>query len=179
MEYVDIYDDQGRLTGKCRERHEDFAPGEYRLITSLWVINDNGRVLIQRRAASLTFAPNLWTVSAGGSVRAGESSKQGCLREAFEEIGLKLAPGDIKLLGREFKGGAIFDLYATVNDLAVEDAVLEPAEVSEVRWLDIDEVEALAVDGRFAYDCRADLAMVREYYNSHRVIDKHRIDKHR
>ena len=87
VEKWDVYNKDGKLTGKTTTRHNIFELGEYHLGVSLWIINQNRELLIQKRAASKRIHPNIWSTT-GGSVISGETSMQGCIRETKEEIGL-------------------------------------------------------------------------------------------
>ena len=66
-EILDVYDAQGRRTGKTRVRGEDFGPGEYHLIACAVVRNAQGKLLFSRRAPEKNFA-GLWEAS-GGAVQ--------------------------------------------------------------------------------------------------------------
>ncbi len=70
----------------------------YKIATLLYAFNDRGEVLLLERAQE----PNrgLWS-PCGGKLRTetGESPYACACREAAEELGLKLAPGDLHLTG--------------------------------------------------------------------------------
>jgi 8-oxo-dGTP diphosphatase len=70
----------------------------YKIATLLYAFNDHGDVLLLERAQE----PNrgLWS-PCGGKLRieSGESPHACACREAAEELGLKLAPGDLHLTG--------------------------------------------------------------------------------
>ena len=88
-------------------------------------------------------------VSIGGGVDAGETSRQGAEREFREELGYPL-----DLTGRRpsvtvnFPGG-FDDFYLVVKDLDLEELTLQKEEVAQVRWATLEEVLALAEEGRF------------------------------
>ena len=76
MELVDLYDENRIPLGRTAERHAPKGPGEYRLVVHVCAFDRRGRLLIQQRARSKFIFPNLWDVSVGGGVDAGETSRQ-------------------------------------------------------------------------------------------------------
>jgi isopentenyldiphosphate isomerase len=157
MELWDIYDSQGNLTGKVKQRTATFEKGEYHLACSIWIINSNGEALIQKRSLSKRINPGMWSITVG-SVLAGESSLQACLREVAEEVGLILNPQDITFLYRTSNNrDCIWDDYISIHDFNINDAILQPDEVAELKWVALAEIEELYDNGQFMF------ADVRDY----------------
>ena len=161
-ELWDVYDRQGNLTGKTKARGVAFVDGEYYLAVGLWIVNQGGQVLIQKRTLTKKSHPGKWNIT-GGCALAGEDSITACIREAHEEIGFQFSPQDITLIERTFTRVAFFDDYITVCDLDISKAVLQPDEVSELRWASMDEVVDLHNAGKFMYSDVAKLEKVRGY----------------
>lgn len=151
MEEWDVYDRRGIATGKTKKRNDVFLEDEYHLGASLWILDSQGRMLIQKRAPSKRIHPNKWG-HPGGAVQAGEKSEQGCVREVEEEIGLKLDVRDITLFSRVFQNDSIYDDYFVIFDFPIENAVLPENEVSEIKWATIEEVRELYIAGQFMTD---------------------------
>jgi 8-oxo-dGTP pyrophosphatase MutT (NUDIX family) len=94
----------------------------------------------------------------GGSVTAGEDSLTGALREAFEEVGIKLDPDCGRVVfsrvrdvigGKRF--GDIMDVWLFDFD---GDADLDAAttdEVANARWMRRDEIRALYDEGKLVH----------------------------
>lgn len=164
IESWDVYDSQGNVTGKTKTKNAVFLDGEYHLSASLWIINEDGKLLIQKRAMAKIISPGMWSIT-GGSVKAGESSEQACIREVAEEIGLILNPQDIKLLSRSFGKDIIFDDYVIVHNLSLTDTVLQVDEVSEVKWASIEEIMDLFYSSQFMFDDIKELDKVISYIN--------------
>jgi len=166
MELWDVYDCNGNLTGKVKPRMSTFEKGEYHLVCSLWIVNPDGKVLIQKRSLTKKINPGMWNIT-GGAASAGESSEEACLREVAEEIGLKLYPQDITFLCRTFNDDdCIFDDYITITNFDIFDineAVLQPEEVSEIKWVTLDEIKALYSDGQFMFSDIKQLDKVSDY----------------
>ena len=162
MELWDIYDSQGNLTRRVKPRMAVYEKGEYHLACSLWLINPDGKALIQKRSFSKEINPGMWNIT-GGAASAGESSKEACLREVAEEIGLKLYPQDITLLSRTFGNDCIFDDYITVYDFDISNAVLQPEEVAELKWVTLDEIKQLYDEGEFMFTDISELDKVADF----------------
>ena len=51
MELVDIYDAQGRPTGKVQDREAPLAAGEYLLAVGVWIVDGEGCILLTQRSS--------------------------------------------------------------------------------------------------------------------------------
>ena len=149
MELVDLYDENRVPLGRVGERHAPKEPGEYRMVVHVCVFDSRGRLLIQQRAPQKTVYPNQWDVSVGGGVDAGETSRQGAVREVGEELGY-----DLDLIGLRpavtvnFEGG-FDDFFVVTRDLDLGDLRLQKEEVSDVRWATLEETLAMLENGQF------------------------------
>lgn len=149
MELVDLYDENRVPLGRVAERHAKKAPGEYRMVVHVCIFNGLGQMLIQQRSPEKTIWPELWDVSIGGGVDAGETSRQGAVREVGEELGY-----DLDLIGLRpavtvnFEGG-FDDFFVVTRDLDLGDLRLQKEEVSDVRWATLEETLAMLENGQF------------------------------
>ena len=149
MELVDLYDENRVPLGRVAERHVKKAPGEYRMVVHVCIFNGLGQMLIQQRSPEKTIWPELWDVSIGGGVDAGETSRQGAVREVGEELGY-----DLDLIGLRpavtvnFEGG-FDDFFVVTRDLDLGDLRLQKEEVSDVRWATLEETLAMLENGQF------------------------------
>ena len=149
MELVDLYDENRVPLGRVAERHAKKAPGEYRMVVHVCIFNGLGQMLIQQRSPEKTIWPELGDVSIGGGVDAGETSRQGAVREVGEELGY-----DLDLIGLRpavtvnFEGG-FDDFFVVTRDLDLGDLRLQKEEVSDVRWATLEETLAMLENGQF------------------------------
>ncbi len=149
MELVDLYDENRLPLGRTAERGAPKGPGELRLVVHVCVFDSRGRLLIQQRAPEKFIFPNLWDVSVGGGVDAGETSRQGAEREVREELGVSLDLSGLRpSMTVNFDGG-FDDFYILTRDLRLEDLTLQEEEVRAVRWASLGEILDMLGRGEF------------------------------
>ncbi len=150
MELWDVLDEHGEKTGRTIWRGQMLPPGDFHLVVHIWISNEQGDYLIQKRAEHLEWKPGMWAAT-GGSVIAGEDSLAGALRETHEELGLVLDATYLSRIARlvRFDSNSIVDVWlAEVSGLVVGD--LEPGpEVSEVKWVSRSELGHMVSVGDF------------------------------
>ena len=124
LEALDVLDDEGRPTGVAKPRSEVHRDGDWHRAFHLWVLHPDGYVLLQRRAAVKELAGGKVDVSVAGHPRTGETLL-GVLREAEEEIGLEVRPGEVDFIEtmrseRRYPDGRVDrefqDVYAVVAE---------------------------------------------------------------
>lgn len=92
-------------------------------------------------------------MACAGHVDAGETPKQGAIREAKEEIGLDVSEDDVKLMFEHIEDedyweiGQVFFIKA---DREIEEFTLQEDEVEEVKWLNFDEFKKLFYSDKWA-----------------------------
>lgn len=89
MEKWDLYNEKRELIGTDHMRGNKISHHAYHLVVHVWIKNKNGQFLISQRAGNRPRFPFMWE-SVGGSVLKGETSLQGAIREAREEVGINL-----------------------------------------------------------------------------------------
>lgn len=149
MELLDIITPAGAPTGVVKPKHEVHRDGDWHLAAHLWIVTPDRRVVLQRRSDTKENFPSLWDISVAGHVNAGESSLDAIVREAAEELGLRVDPAALELLGSApyhavLNDGAyieneIHDIYLVRLDVDVALLRLDPAEVAEVALVRSEE----------------------------------------
>ena len=86
MELWEVLDDNGNPTGEIMEKYDQkvFDKELYHLGSDVWIINNENKILIQKRSEQKRLEPNVWAMT-GGSVILGEKSKETIVREAEGE----------------------------------------------------------------------------------------------
>ncbi len=149
MELVDLYNEDRIPLGRTAERSGPKNPGELRLVVHVCVFDSQGRLLIQQRAKKKYVWPELWDVSIGGGVDAGETSRQGAEREFQEELGYRLDLTGVRpSVTVNFPEG-FDDFYIVRRDLDLSCLTLQREEVADVRWASLTEVLAMHASGAF------------------------------
>ncbi len=154
MEIWDVYDQYRRKTGRTHQRGVPLPKGDYHLVVHIWIINQKGQYLIQKRQPWKEGWPGAWDCSAAGSATQGDDSIQAALRETQEEIGLILEPKMLeKLFSINFRSG-FDDVYLVRQDLEETKLKLQYEEVAEVRWAYPHEIREMVKMGEFIpYPC--------------------------
>ena len=97
-EYFDILDDMGNKTGKTKSRSEVHRDGDWHKAVHIWILNDEGEVLLQRRCATKDSNPNMLDISCAGHLSAGDDSLNGAIRELKEELNLDVNPEELQFI---------------------------------------------------------------------------------
>ena len=144
MEIWDILDENGNKTGRTIDKADPMsrAPGIYHQGVDVWIINSENKILIQKRAPQKKLEPNVWAMT-GGSVIKGETEVETIKREAFEELGIDLDM-DHAVKELHYKTGCVWiEGYIVRQDIDLDKVVMQPDEVSEVKFATYDEIEEL------------------------------------
>lgn len=143
MELLDIYDADGRPTGRVHQRGTPLGDGEFCLATMVVIYDSRGRIFCTLRSPEKKFAPNMWE-SPGGSVLAGEDGPRGAVRELREETGLAAREDELVFVTRRQLKDELLDTYALHRDFSPDQVVFQPGETVDGRWFPLDEWERLA-----------------------------------
>lgn len=140
-EIWDLYDKNKKLIGKKHERGKKLNAGEYHLVVAVWIVNDDGQILITRRHPDKIYG-SLWEVT-GGAVQSGEDSITGAKRELFEETGIDCGDDKLFLLGTLVKRDWIVDIYILKKNILIDKLKLQKEEVTDAKWVSIAEFEQM------------------------------------
>lgn len=149
MEIFDLYDACRRPTGETMVRGTPTPEGRYRQVVHICIFNSRGELLIQQRQSFKSSWPDLWDITLGGAVTAGETSQQGAHRELLEELGLDVDfSNTAPTVSTSFRGG-FDDVYILHMEPELSQLKLQPEEVQAAAWADKDAILAMINDGRF------------------------------
>lgn len=147
-EIWDLYDARGKKTGQTMTRGEEVPAGLYHLAVHIWPINDKGEYLIQRRAPTVQWSPNLWAAT-GGSAVSGEDALTAALRELREELGVDAAPQQLSLLAHLRRSNSFCGVFTLRLNCEVSAFTLQKEEVSAVRWCSQAQIQRMVADNAF------------------------------
>lgn len=149
IEYWDILDKDGNKTGKTIVRgRRGLSKGEYHLVVHIWVINDKGEFLIQRRSDKKPLMPGEWAAT-GGSAFSSEGSRHAAIRELFEELGIRVTRRRMVLVKRQLRKYSINDIYAVRCNIPASRCRLQEDEVAEVKWVSKEELQRMVENGEY------------------------------
>lgn len=140
-EYFDVLDENGNKTGKSKPRNDVHRDGDWHRAAHIWIINNAGDILLQRRCTKKDSHPNMLDISCAGHLSSGEDSLIGAVRELKEELNLDVKPDElqfIKTLKRSSKYTETFvnnefdDLYILRTNKPINEMKFREEEISEL-----------------------------------------------
>src|SRR5579862_7129985 len=157
MALIDVLDASGNRTGRVAGIEEVTKKGLWRCGVHALVYNTHGDILVQKRSRRIIFDPDMLDVSFGGGVDAGEEPIEALVREAAEELGLRVKLGDVTFLGvskynHHWKTYGKIERTFRYNYLVCTDAeegnlVVEASEVAWAKFLPLSTVKRLVSYG--------------------------------
>lgn len=137
---VVLLDDLGREIGTAPKSSVHGTDTALHLAFSCHVVDDEGRVLVTRRALDKATWPGVWSNSFCGHPRPAEPVLAAVKRRAEYELGLELA--DIQLALPLFRYRAVdasgiveYEVCPVYTARAVGEPVLNPLEVVDAEWV--------------------------------------------
>ena len=117
-----------------------------------WIINSEGKFLVQRRALTKKNNPGKWS-STNGLIQFKESGLETVQRETKEELGIKIIPEQIFLYKKNQIAGKhlLVDIYVTHLDIDLNDITIQKDEVDKVAFVSLDELLSLDISSTCSY----------------------------
>lgn len=138
QELFDTVNEQDEVIGQATRAECHSNPTLIHRTVGVFIINKEGKVLLQKRSQSKDLNPGKWTMSASGHVDSGEERDQAIQRELYEELGIEVETAEIQLVNKlmikdneETEFGAIY--------LIEHDGPFKPNtdEVERVEWYEL------------------------------------------
>ena len=139
---VIIADDKGNIIG-AEDMLDAVEKNMIRCASRVYVFNESGQVLIQRRGENI-HKPLMLDPSVGGHVDEGESFDEAADREMKEELGLSNLSLE-KIADKYYSSGFFSNLYKTIIPDDTE-ILFDEEEVAEVIWLYPEELDSLILE---------------------------------
>ena len=155
MEYLDICNEEGLPTGETVSREKAHREGILHRTAHVWIVRktETGHdILLQKRSMVKDSFPGLYDTSSAGHIPAGEEPVPSALREMQEELGITAQAQDLSFAGtfriryemefhgKPFRDNEVTRVYVYRRPVSVGTLTLQPGEVDEVRWFDLEEV---------------------------------------
>lgn len=138
-EIFPLVDDSGKVIGKATR--EECHSGSFLLhpVVHLHVINKEGQLFLQKRAATKDIQPGKWDTSVGGHVDYGEKIIDALTREAREELGISnITP--VFMLQYKFISDVEAELVHSYYMIYDGKIIIDPIEISEGRFWSFEEI---------------------------------------
>lgn len=142
QDLVELVDPRGRAVGESTVEDAHRAPGRLHRAFSVLLVDPEGQLLLQQRAASKTRFPLRWANACCGHPAPGEPVVVAASRRLTEEVGLRAVPlvqiGVYVYRAPDPQTGRVEHEYdhvllgRVIRDPALD---LDPAEVAGVAWI--------------------------------------------
>lgn len=146
---VELVADDGSAVGSATVTAAHAGTGQLHRAFSVLVLDDAGRFLLQRRATVKTRFAGRWGNACCGHPAPGEDLCASAGRRLSEELGMRVAhlrPVGVHLYRADDPetGRVEYEYDHVLVGRATADASIrpDPAEVSEVRWIDVEDLRA-------------------------------------
>ncbi len=163
MEYFDIRNPDGTITGEIKERSLVHRDGDLHGTVHIFIVrkNDQGEreLLLQKRSATKDAFPGCYDISAAGHVSAGQDYMEAALRELEEELGIKATEEELRFIGyhegraeevfygKPFRNHEISAVYLYEKKIEAEELILQEEEVESVKWMSLEACKEKAAAG--------------------------------
>jgi isopentenyl-diphosphate delta-isomerase len=155
---VELVTEDGSAVGSATVTDAHAGAGQLHRAFSVLILDDAGRFLLQRRAAAKTRFAGRWGNACCGHPAPGEDLCSSAERRLAEELGLRSVPltpvGVHRYRADDPSTGRVeFEYDHVLVGRAPADASIrpDPAEVSEVRWIPVDELRTGLASGSPVY----------------------------
>lgn len=156
LELVDTYTLCGRaVTRGKRVRSDLLGCNERKLGAVIILFDEEGNLLLQKRTGTRKFSGK-WDFTAGGGAQCGETSKEAVQREFKEETGLnfELSIDEPIAVCRDKDWLIVYYAQIVERGLLAEYGKMNSEEVSEFKWVSVDEFDRLCASGEFRGDIK-------------------------
>ena len=146
MELLDVYDNNGKVTGRVVTRGDKtvtLSDNEHIAVGVIFIQNGKGEFLIQKTSKE---KGGEYT-STGGHVDSGETPLESIKREVKEELGLNVDNDNIVELGYLLYDRPIRFMFCLKKDVDIQTLKLQQEEVESAEFMSIDKIKELIDQG--------------------------------
>ena len=150
MEYLETFSKNGKKTGKVEKRSIIHQRGFWHRVVHIWIYNNKGEILIQKRSLKKDVFPCKWDISAAGHIDVGESPIEAAIRETAEELGIILKERDLNYIGKlnisfldnknNVKDNEITYIFSHLTKLEIYNFKIDTSEISEIKYIKIGKL---------------------------------------
>lgn len=147
-EWFPLIDETGLVVGKALRSECHSGSMLLHPVVHLHIFDRQGRLYLQRRSMSKEIQPGKWDTAVGGHVDYGETIEEALHREVREELGITVFE-PIHNFTYLFQSSVEREMVYSYRTIYEGDIVIDPEEIDEGRYWDIDEVMAHMGKGVF------------------------------
>ena len=161
-ELLEVLNENGVGTGRPETRENVHKKGLWHRAIAVAIVNDENKVLIQKRSHNKDKFPGLWDLSVAGHVPFGLDSVACAASEIMEEIGYMVPKGvevknfrfmtsfrNMLPISDTFLENQYYDFFIYNVNLSIEKFNLQKEEVDEVRFASAFEIKEMVNQGLF------------------------------
>ena len=151
MELIDLVDENNQLIGNKEDKEIAHEKGLWHRECAAWIYQENGDILIQKRAATKKQSPNKWGLCAG-HIQAGEEPIKGMLREIKEELGIEVLEEELEFarveeVKQKHPNGSINNTfvyrYFLKTNIPIDKYIIQEEELSELKYISLEELKQI------------------------------------
>ncbi|MDT3400119.1 isopentenyl-diphosphate Delta-isomerase [Streptomyces sp. B1866] len=152
---LELVDEDGTTTGTAEKLSAHLAPGLLHRAFSVFLFDDRGRLLLQRRALGKYHSPGVWSNTCCGHPYPGERPFVAAARRTAEELGVAPAllreAGTVRYNHPDPASGLVEQEYNHLFAGLVREQVRpDPEEVGETAFVTPGQLAALRADSPFS-----------------------------
>jgi len=134
-----IVDEQDNVIGLKERTEIDHVNDIYR-VSSLWVTNPKGEILLAHRSPEKRNDPNTWGPAVAGTIEENENYDENIYKEAMEEIGLEGVQFTKWIKTHvTYPRNYFCQWYFVTVDREIESFVMQPEEVDGLMWISVEK----------------------------------------
>lgn len=165
MEYLDIINEDGTLTGRTKERTQVHRDGDLHRTSHVWIARKNDKsgmdILLQLRSKGKDSFPGCYDISSAGHIPAGCDYLESAIRELKEELSIDASLEELiyrgqrrihwedEFYGQKFCDNQLSNVYLLWRDFDETKLKLQEEEVEAVVWMDFEECVEGVRDNKF------------------------------
>ena len=137
---VVIVDKNDKIIGYKDRNH--LAKNDINRVSGLWITNSRGEILLAKRHRNKLHSPGKWQPGVAGTVNQGETYRKNIIKEAEEELGLKIIKPIISPKTKMNVYHHHFtQWYMLKIDKAIDEFTIQKDETEKIKWFSSKELK--------------------------------------
>ncbi|MFE6157539.1 isopentenyl-diphosphate Delta-isomerase [Streptomyces sp. NPDC056486] len=152
---LELVDEDGRTIGTAEKLSAHQAPGQLHRAFSVFLFDEQGRLLLQQRALGKYHSPGVWSNTCCGHPYPGEAPFAAAARRTYEELGvspsLLAQAGTVRYNHPDPDSGLVEQEFNHLFVGMVQSPLrADPSEVGETAFVTADELALRHAEGPFS-----------------------------